>query len=99
MANYVNGKFPPSTDKYSQLLISKSNFISNLRWPKCLTFHFHIISKFRILNSEICTTNFGIRNCEVYMYVMWTSGNSSSEVYFLYALFAVPVPFAFLKVL
>ena len=30
--------------------------------------------KFRILNSEICTANFGIRNCEVY--VVWASGNS-----------------------
>ena len=26
----------------------------------------------RIMNSEICTTNFGIRNCEVH--VMWASG-------------------------
>ena len=31
-------------------------------------------SEFQILNSEICTTNFGIRNCEVY--IIWTSGNS-----------------------
>ena len=31
-------------------------------------------SEFRILNSEICTTNFGIRNCEVY--IIWASGNS-----------------------
>ena len=30
-------------------------------------------SEFRILNSEICTMNFGIRNCEVY--VMCASGN------------------------
>ena len=29
-------------------------------------------SEFRIPNSEICTTNFGIRNCEVY--VMWANG-------------------------
>ena len=29
--------------------------------------------EFRILNSEICTTTFGIRNCEVY--VMLASGN------------------------
>ena len=37
-------------------------------------------SEFRILNpnSEICTTNFGIRNCEVY--VMWTSGNRYSTL-------------------
>ena len=31
-------------------------------------------AEFRILNSEICTTNFGIRNCEVY--IIWASGNS-----------------------
>ena len=31
-------------------------------------------SEFRILNSEICTANFGIRNCEVY--VVWANGNS-----------------------
>ena len=30
-------------------------------------------SEFRIPNSEICTTNFGIRNCEVY--VICASGN------------------------
>ena len=35
-------------------------------------------SEFRILNSEICTTNFGIRNCEVY--VMWASGNRLSSL-------------------
>ena len=29
---------------------------------------------FTIPNSEICTANFGIRNCEVY--VVWASGNS-----------------------
>ena len=43
-----------------------------VRWPKWLTFHIPYTSQFRILNFEICTTNFGIRNCEVY--VMWTSG-------------------------
>ena len=31
-------------------------------------------SEFRIPNSEICTANFGIRNCEVY--VVWARGNS-----------------------
>ena len=31
-------------------------------------------SEFCIPNSEICTANFGIRNCEVY--VVWASGNS-----------------------
>ena len=35
-------------------------------------------SEFRIQNSEICTTNFGIRNCEVY--VVWASGNSLSTL-------------------
>ena len=39
-----------------------------------VTFHFHTTSQFRIPNSEICTANFGIRNCEVY--VVWASGNS-----------------------
>ena len=29
-------------------------------------------------NSEICTTNFGIRNCEVY--IIWASGNSQSTL-------------------
>ena len=31
-------------------------------------------SEFRIPNPEISTTNFGIRNCEVY--IIWASGNS-----------------------
>ena len=31
-------------------------------------------SEFRIPNSEICTTTFGIRNCEVY--IIWASGNN-----------------------
>ena len=51
-----------------------SSTSSKLRWLKWLTFHFHTTSQFRILNSEICTANFGIRNCEVY--VLWASGNS-----------------------
>ena len=36
-----------------------------------MLFLFHLFYYFE--NSEICTTNFGIRNCEVN--VMWTSGN------------------------
>ena len=40
--------------------------------------HFHTTSHFRILNSEICTTNFGIRFCEVY--VMWASSNRLSTL-------------------
>ena len=35
-------------------------------------------SEFRIPNSETCTTNFGIRNCEVY--IIWASGNSQSTL-------------------
>ena len=49
-----------------------------LRWPKWLTFHFHSTSQFQIPNSEICTTNFGIQNCEVY--ILWASGNSQSTL-------------------
>ena len=52
-----------------------------LRWPKWLTFHFHTTSQFRISNSEfripkfaLQISEFGIRNCEVY--VVWASGNS-----------------------
>ena len=35
-------------------------------------------AEFQIMNSEICTANFGIRNCEVY--VVWASGNSLSTL-------------------
>ena len=35
-------------------------------------------SEARILSSEICTANFGIRNCEIY--VVWSSGNSESTL-------------------
>ena len=35
--------------------------------------HFKFPFYFTIPNSEICTTNFGIRNCEIY--VMGASGN------------------------
>ena len=42
-------------------------------------YYFTILnSEFRIPNFEICTTNFGIRNCEVY--VMWASGNRLSTL-------------------
>ena len=36
--------------------------------------HFSFPYYFTIPNPEICTTNFGIRNCEVY--IIWASGNS-----------------------
>ena len=36
--------------------------------------HFSFPYYFTIPNSEICTTNLGIRNCEVY--IIWASGNS-----------------------
>ena len=36
--------------------------------------HFSFPYYFTIPNSEICTANFGIRNCEVC--VVWASGNS-----------------------
>ena len=52
----------------------KSRCAVNYDGPKWLTFHFHTTSQFRILNSEICTANFGIRNCEVY--IIWANGNS-----------------------
>ena len=35
-------------------------------------------SEFQITNSEICTANFGIRNCEVY--VVWANGNRLSTL-------------------
>ena len=40
--------------------------------------HFSYSKYFTILNSEICTTNFGIRNCEVY--VMLASANRKSTL-------------------
>ena len=45
-----------------------------------LLHNFEFCSEFRILipNSDICTTNFGIRNCEVYM--MWASSNRKSTL-------------------
>ena len=46
--------------------------------PNGSLFFFHTTSQFRILNSEICTTNFGIRNCEVC--VMGASGNRLSTL-------------------
>ena len=36
--------------------------------------HFSFPYYFTIPNSEICTTNFGIQNCEVY--IIWASGYS-----------------------
>ena len=67
-------------ENYHVYYVSVTSFMRSLkngpilRWPKWLTFHFYTTSQFRILNSEICTANFGIRNCEVY--VVWASGNS-----------------------
>ena len=67
---------------YIKLYLSVSNiYIAlsiKLRWPKWLTFRFHTTSQFRILNSEICTANFGIRNCEVY--VVWANGSGQSTL-------------------
>ena len=37
----------------------------NLRWPKWLTFHFYIISKFRVLNYEFRNSNYEFRNSEL----------------------------------
>ena len=63
---------------YFAVTNSPQNRIEDYDGPKWLTFNFHTTSQFRILNSEfrnpiseICTKNFGIRNCEIY--VMWTS--------------------------
>ena len=36
--------------------------------------HFSFPYYFTIPNSEICSTNFGIRNCEVY--IIWASDNN-----------------------
>ena len=55
---------PPSTDFYIYDGPNGSLFISILLHN----------SEFRILNSEICTANFEIRNCEVHQ--VWASGNS-----------------------
>ena len=49
--------------------------MAHFSFPYCFTIP---NSEFRILNSEICTTNFGIRNCEEY--VMWASGNRLSTL-------------------
>ena len=40
--------------------------------------HFSFPYYFTIPNSEICTTNFGIRNYEVY--IIWASDNSQSTL-------------------
>ena len=53
----------------------------NLRLPQWLTFHFHIISQLRTLNSELRiprNSYYEFRNSEVY--VMWASGNSYSTL-------------------
>ena len=49
-----------------------------LRWPKWLTFHFHTTSQFRIPKFALRISEFGIRNCEVY--IIWASGNSQSTL-------------------
>ena len=45
-----------------------------VRWPKWLTFHFQTTSQFRIPKFALRISEFGIRNCEVY--IIWASGNS-----------------------